>query len=166
MIKISCYKTTPEKLSRAFCNLAEKCYHSAIKIFVYTNSKEQAFELDTVLWVYSRKQFIPHGTIYDTWPEKQPILIGPELKNFNNSSSMIIINPDESKILSVLSVNANFDVNKCERLFLLYDNVNLLSNQDIDNIIVKSSLSNFRLDFYVQSDNNAWHVQRNVLQDN
>jgi hypothetical protein len=48
MIKISCYKTTQEKLSRAFCNLAEKCYHSAIKIFVYTNSKEQAFELDTV----------------------------------------------------------------------------------------------------------------------
>ncbi|NDA91625.1 MAG: hypothetical protein EBY20_12170, partial [Alphaproteobacteria bacterium] len=58
MIKISCYKTTQEKLSRAFCNLAEKCYHSAIKIFVYTNSKEQAFELDTVLWIYSRKQFI------------------------------------------------------------------------------------------------------------
>ena len=166
MIKISCYKTTPEKLSRAFCNLAEKCYHSAIKVFVYTNSKEQAFELDTVLWIYSRKQFIPHGTIYDTWPEKQPILIGSELKNFNNSSSMIIINPDESKILSVLSVNANFDVNKCERLFLLYDNVNLLSNQDINNIIVKSSLHNFRLDFYIQSDNNAWHVQRNVLQDN
>jgi hypothetical protein len=79
---------------------------------------------------------------------------------------MIIINPDESKILSVLSVNANFDVNKCERLFLLYDNVNLLSNQDINNIIVKSSLHNFRLDFYIQSDNNAWHVQRNVLQDN
>ena len=90
MIKISCYKTTPEKLSRAFCNLAEKCYHSAIKVFVYTNSKEQAFELDTVLWIYSRKQFIPHGTIYDTWPEKQPILIGSELKNFKHPNKILI----------------------------------------------------------------------------
>lgn len=163
MIKISCYKTTQEKLSRAFCNLAEKCYNNGIKIFVYTNSKEQAFELDTVLWIYSRKQFIPHGTIYDILPEKQPILIGSELKNLNNSSSMIVINPDEDKILSILSSTEVFDASKCERLFLLHDNTFSLSNQNINNIIVKSSLHDFRLDFYMQADNNLWHVQNNVL---
>jgi DNA polymerase-3 subunit chi len=163
MVKISCYKTTQEKLSRAFCNLAEKCYHNAIKIFVYTNSKEQAFELDTVLWIYSRKQFIPHGTIYDILPEKQPILIGSELKNFNNSSSMIIFNPDESKILSILSSTKDFDISKCERLFFLHDNISSLSNQNINNIIIKSPLLDFRLDFYVQADNNTWYVQNNVV---
>ena len=163
MIKISCYKTTQEKLSRAFCNLAEKCYHSAIKIFVYTNTKEQAFKLDTVLWIYSRKQFIPHGTIYDILPEKQPILIGSELKNFNNSSSMIIINPDESKILSILSSTQDFDTSKCERLFFLHDNISSLSNQNINNIIIKSPLLDFRLDFYVQADNNTWYIQNNVV---
>ena len=163
MIKISCYKTTPEKLSRAFCNLAEKCYNNAIKIFVYTNSKEQTFDQDTVLGIYSRKQFIPHGTIYDILPEKQPILIGSELKNLNNSSSMIVINPDEDKILSILSSTEVFDVNKCERLFLLHDNTFSLSNQNINNIILKSSLHDFRLDFYMQADNNSWHVQNNVL---
>jgi len=163
MVKISCYKTTQEKLSRAFCNLAEKCYHNAIKIFVYTNSKEQAFELDNVLWTYSRKQFIPHGTIYDILPEKQPILIGSELKNFNNSSSMIIINPDESKILSILSSTKDFDTSKCERLFFLHDHISSLSNQNINNIIIKSPLLDFRVDFYVQADNNTWYVQNNVV---
>ena len=163
MVKISCYKTTQEKLSRAFCNLAEKCYHNAIKIFVYTNSKEQAFELDNVSWTYSKKQFIPHGTIYDILPEKQPILIGSELKNFNNSSSMIIFNPDESKILSILSSTKDFDTSKCERLFFLHDNISSLSNQNINNIIIKSPLLDFRLDFYVQADNNTWYVQNNAV---
>jgi len=162
MVKISCYKTTQEKLSRAFCNLAEKCYHNAIKIFVYTNSTEQAFELDNVLWTYSRKQFIPHGTIYDILPEKQPILIGSELKNFNNSLSMIIFNPDESKILSILSSTKDFDTSKCERLFFLHDNISSLSNQNINNIIIKSPLLDFRLDFYVQADN-TWYVQNNAV---
>ena len=62
MIKVSCYKTIQEKLPRAFCMLAEKCYHNGIKIFVYTNSNEYTVELDKVLWTYSKKQFIPHGT--------------------------------------------------------------------------------------------------------
>jgi DNA polymerase-3 subunit chi len=161
MIKISCYKTIQEKLPRAFCMLAEKCYHNAIKIFVYTNSKEQAVELDKVLWIYSRKQFIPHGTIYDQFPEKQPILIGAELRNFNNSSSMIIVNADENKILSILSPNEGFDITICERLFLLYDHTISISSQDLQNIISKSSLRDSNFEYYSQDDNNSW--QKNAI---
>ncbi len=76
---------------------------------------------------------------------------------------MIVINPDEDKILSILSSTEVFDASKCERLFLLHDNTCSLSNQNINNIIVKSSLHDFRLDFYMQADNNSWHVQNNVL---
>ena len=91
------------------------------------------------------------------------ILIGSELKNFNNSSSMIIFNPDESKILSILSSTKDFDTSKCERLFFLHDNISSLSNQNINNIIIKSPLLDFRLDFYVQADNNTWYVQNNAV---
>lgn len=162
MIKVSCYKTVQGKLSRAFCTLAEKCYSNVVKVFVYTNSKEQALELDKVLWTYSRKQFIPHGTIYDPLPEKQPILIGSELKNLNNSSSIIMVNLDESKILSALSSNEIFDTSKCERLFFLHDNSSLVSSQDINSLITRSSICNFRFNSYLQASDNSWEIQNIV----
>lgn len=162
MIKVSCYKTIQEKLPRAFCVLAEKCYHSGIKIFVYTNSKEYTVELDRVLWTYSKKQFIPHGTVDDLFPENQYILIGSELKNLNNSSSMIIINADESKILAILSSNENFDITKCERLFFLYDHTTSISSKNINNIISKSSIRDLRFESYVQTADNSWQIQDDI----
>jgi len=159
MIKVSCYKTIQEKLPKAFCMLAEKCYHNGIKLFVHTNSKEYTFELDRVLWTYSKKQFIPHSTIHDLLPEEQPILIGSELKILNNSSNMIIVNASESKILSILSSVENFPVTKCERLFFLSDNSSSVSSENIKNIITKSSIGEFKFESYVQDDTNGWRVQ-------
>ena len=158
MIKISCYKTIQEKLAKAFCMLAEKCYHNNIKVFVYTNSKEYTLELDRVLWTYSKKQYIPHSTIHDLLPEKQPILIGSELRNLNNSSNMIIVNASESKILSILLSNEDLLVKKCERLFLLYDRSTAIPSNNIKNIIAKSSLGSFKFESYIQDDNNSWQV--------
>ena len=162
MIKVICYKTTQEKLPRTFCTLAEKCYHSNAPTFVYTNGKESTVELDKILWTYSRKQFIPHGTIYDLSPEKQPILISSELKNLNNSSNLIIINADESKILSILSSNENLTLTKCKRLFLLYDHATSASNENIKDIISKSSLHDLRFESYVQADDNSWQIQSDI----
>ncbi|MFK7967577.1 MAG: DNA polymerase III subunit chi [Rickettsiaceae bacterium] len=158
MIKISCYKTIQEKLPKAFCMLAEKCYHNNIKVFVYTNSKEYTLELDRVLWTYSKKQYIPHSTIHDLLPEKQPILIGSELRNLNNSSNMIIVNASESKILSILLSNEDLLVKKCERLFFLYDRSTAIPSNNIKNIIAKSSLDSFKFESYIQDDNNSWQV--------
>ena len=76
---------------------------------------------------------------------------------------MIIFNPDESKILSILSSTKDFDTSKCERLFFLHDHISSLSNQNINNIIIKSPLLDFRLDFYVQADNNTWYIRNNVV---
>lgn len=158
MIKISCYKTIQEKLPKAFCMLAEKCYHNNIKVFVYTNSKEYTLELDRVLWTYSKKQYIPHSTIHDLLPEKQPILIGSELRNLNNSSNMIIVNASESKILSILLSNEDLLVKKCKRLFFLYDRSTAIPSNNIKNIIAKSSLDSFKFESYIQDDNNSWQV--------
>lgn len=161
MIKIICYKTTQEKIKRTFCKLAEKCFYNSKKVFVYTNNKEETLYLDTSLWTYSNKQFIPHATIYDKFPEKQPILIGSELKNFNSALNLIIVNPDKKKIAYILSLIQKLNVQKYERLFFLCDMNSSPSNQDINNLIIGSSLSyNFNIDFYVQNNSNFWHLQK------
>ena len=159
-MRISCYRTIREKLPKAFCMLAEKCYNNGIKVFVYTNSKEYILELDEILWTFSKKQFIPHGTIYDPFPEKQPILIGSELKNLNNSLGMIIINASLNGILPILSSD-NFTINAFKRLFFLYDQTDPISASDIKEIVNKSSLAQEKYSFetYIQSGDNSWQTQ-------
>lgn len=159
MIKVSFYKTTQDKLPKAFCILAEKCYHSGIGIFVYTNNKETTIELDRVLWTYSKKQFIPHGTIYDPHPEKHPILLGNELRNLNNSLSMLIVNADKEKILEVLSNPSQFDLLNCQRLLLLSEDNNTLSKEEIAGVLDKSSLKGFKLEAYTQNAAGEWSPQ-------
>lgn len=157
MIKISCYRTIQEKLPKAFCMLAEKCYHNKINVFVYANNKETLAELDKVLWTYSKKQFIPHGTIHDPHPEKQPILLGEEFKNLNNVSNLMIINADENQLLSILSTDENFNT-KCERLFFVYAQDGDVSDGAIKNILTTSSLGEFKFESYMQGEDNSWRV--------
>lgn len=158
MIKISCYRTLQDKLPKAFCMLAEKCHHNKINVFVYVNTKELMSDLDKTLWTYSKKQFIPHGTIHDPYPEKQPILLGAEFKNLNNASGMIIINANEKQLLSILSSDENFNRKQCKRLFFLYDQHSATSDETIKNIITTSSLGEFSFESYIQ-DNNVWKIQ-------
>ena len=40
MIKISCYKTKQDQLSKAFCHLAQKCYYSSMNTCVITNNSD------------------------------------------------------------------------------------------------------------------------------
>jgi len=160
MIKVSLYKTTQDKLSKAFCSLAEKCYHNNISIFVYTNNKESTKELDRILWTYSKKQFIPHATIHDNYPEKQPILLGDELVNLNNSSNMMIINTGREKIFSALSTPDQFDLTKCQRIILLFDDEHSFSKQEIEDILIKSPVRDFKVEAYIQNSDKSWIGQK------
>lgn len=160
MIKISLYKTTQDNLPKAFCALAEKCYHNGISAFVYINNKETTAVLDRVLWTYSKKQFIPHGTIYDPYPEKQPILLGNELRNLNNSSSMIAINIDKEGLLSILSNFNQFDLNNFQRLILLANQEKVFSRDELDEVFDKSLLKDFKLETYLQNPDGSWSQQR------
>jgi DNA polymerase IIIc chi subunit len=165
MIKISYYKTTSDRFSKAFCMLAEKCYHNNIGIFVYTNNEKCTMELDKALWTYSKKQFIPHGTIHDPHPEKQPILLGEEFKNLNNSSSLLIINANEDQILTILhSVGKNQPVMASspkgdvaiQRLFFLYEENPITTAPNLQNILGTSAIGEFNFESYTQEINGNW----------
>lgn len=164
MIKISYYKAVQGRLPKAFCMIAEKCYHNDIKIFVYTKSEKYTFELDTVLWTYSRKQFIPHSTIHDLLPEKQSILIGSELKNLSHYSAMIIVNASENMLISMLLSERNLFIKQYTRLFFLYDDNILLSSKNIKDVLSKFLEQEFEFKSFLQNDNNSWQAQNVVDQ--
>lgn len=157
MIKISYYKTSNDRLSKAFCMLAEKCYHNNIKLFVFTNNEKSTREFDTVLWTYSKKQFIPHGTIHDLSPEKQPILLGEMFKNLNKSSGMIIINAEETQLLDFLA-----SVGKVDRLFFIYSQDAIIPASRLMELTSKSALGEFEFESYMQEANGSWKKQGEI----
>ncbi|HEV2614112.1 MAG TPA: DNA polymerase III subunit chi [Gammaproteobacteria bacterium] len=54
------------------CKLCEKAYEQQKTVFIYSKTKQDAENLDKLLWTYNDISFIPHALI----PAKTPILIG------------------------------------------------------------------------------------------
>lgn len=109
MQQFSIYQTSDELLLKAIFLLIEKCYYSDLKSIVLTADTEQQEMLNKNLWIYSRKQFIPHGSKVDPQPEKQPIYITDTLQNPNNASVLIIISPTNiEKILQAKEYVSDF----------------------------------------------------------
>lgn len=82
-IEVSFYKLLTLPMHKAAPKLIEKIYYTKHNLVVITETEELAKSLDTGLWVYSTKHFIPHGTMLDEHPDKQPVYITTKLENPN-----------------------------------------------------------------------------------
>lgn len=157
MTKVIYYQTTSDKLTKAFCLLAEKCYHTNMGVFVYTINQTIGTEFDKSLWTYSKKQFIPHGTIHDIETEKQPILIGWELKILNNPDVALLVNIEREKLLEFIELISRSGDSPFKRLLFLYDQTTALTSMEIEEIISRSAIKDFVFSSFYQDENNNWH---------
>ncbi len=125
MQHFSLYHTAQGLLYKTACQLVEKSYHSNLKIIVLTSDKEEQEHLNKIIWTYSRRQFIPHGSKLDPLPEKQPVYLTCELENPNQATILIIIAPfNIEKIFSQKDY-----INHFQRIIIIYealDNLNML----------------------------------------
>lgn len=158
MIRISCYQTLNENLPKTFAQLAEKCFYNKLQTLVFTANKDLIATLDKVLWTYSKKHFIPHGTAYDPLPEKQPICITDQLLNINNAQVMMFVNVNETILLNFLSniEDKSARAQDFSRIMFLFDDFSRLQNIQIKNILEKSSLTNYTQECFNQGINNEW----------
>ena len=58
------------------CRLAEKIYHQGLRIFIHTESPEEARHMDRLLWTFRQGSFVPHATLEKADPVSTPIIIG------------------------------------------------------------------------------------------
>ena len=63
MTRVNFY-ISPDKAATASlklaCRIAEKAYGQENKVYIHTNSAEQAKSLDDMLWVFRQGSFVPH----------------------------------------------------------------------------------------------------------
>jgi DNA polymerase-3 subunit chi len=103
---------SPQERNQFACRLIEKAYRNKQFCYVYTDTEQQAQQLDNQLWTYRPGSFIPHQ-IFDSNPPdfEQTILIGTQQA------------PDKwQKIIVNLSSHYPNNLTQTERILEILDN--------------------------------------------
>ena len=58
------------------CRLTDKIFREGHRVYLYTESEQEARHLDRLLWTFRDQSFVPHGLAGQTGPELTRILIG------------------------------------------------------------------------------------------
>ena len=58
------------------CRLTEKAVGQGLKVYIYTESQEQALMVDEMLWTYKDVGFIPHALDNDPQAARVPVVLG------------------------------------------------------------------------------------------
>ena len=66
----------PSGREKFACRLADIAYRRGQRVYVYTQSKEQAIGLDNLLWTFQPGSFLPHELYPSEAVADIPILIG------------------------------------------------------------------------------------------
>ena len=65
---------------RTACRVAEKAWHKGHRVFIHTDSRATARDIDDMLWTYRQDSFVPHalyGDRLNAAPESlEPVLVG------------------------------------------------------------------------------------------
>ena len=67
---------TPDGRLLLACRLVEKAYGLGHKVYIYTDSAEQARYLDDLLWTFRQGSFVPHTLYPPPEGDSSPVLIG------------------------------------------------------------------------------------------
>jgi DNA polymerase-3 subunit chi len=91
MASINFYHLTSSPLERALPKLLEKSYAGGFRSVVVVTDDVQVEKLNTLLWTYDPNSFLPHGSIAEGNPEKQPILLTATLPEVAGQNEILFI---------------------------------------------------------------------------
>lgn len=109
MTDISFYHLYSSPLEAALPRLLEKVVESGQRAVILTRSEETMDTLNTVLWTYSTKTFLPHGSKKDPFPDEQFLYVTTEEENPNNSGILVLTEGKEAGFIG--------DFSRCLDLF-------------------------------------------------
>ena len=75
------------------CRLIDKAWKLGHRVFIQTQSTEQAKRLDDMLWQYQDTSFVPHGLL-DEKTGNESIVISPQLPDGRHDDVLINLSAD------------------------------------------------------------------------
>jgi DNA polymerase III subunit chi len=95
MTDIKFYQLTTTPLEKALPQILRKVMDGGRRAVIQFNDVSLLKNIDDMLWVFSQKQPIPHGTKQDGFESEQPLYLTILPENPNNAESLINIGNNE-----------------------------------------------------------------------
>ncbi|HEY4135057.1 MAG TPA: DNA polymerase III subunit chi [Alphaproteobacteria bacterium] len=90
MTDIGFYHLVATPLEKALPKLLEKVLGSGARAVVMAGSVERVEALNAQLWTYATNGFLPHGSVKDGRPERQPIWLTAKDENPNGATILVL----------------------------------------------------------------------------
>lgn len=90
-MKINFYHLTQTPLGKALPRLLEKVLASNMRAVVLLEDEEKVEKLNTELWTYTTKVFLPHGSKKDGCEKDQPIFLTTANENPNGAQVLAFV---------------------------------------------------------------------------
>lgn len=131
MTDISFYHLTATPLESALSRLLEKVLESGAHVVVLAGSDERVEELNTALWTFNPRSFLPHGSKADGRASEQPVYLTASNENPNGATVLAItdcLNPDfitnYSKCLYLFDGNSDSQTTAARQQWQVYKSAN------------------------------------------
>lgn len=111
MTKVNFYHLTQTPLGKALPRLLEKVVSAGMRAVVLAENDEKVDVLNSELWTYTTKFFLPHGSKKDGFVERQPIYL----------TSSISDNPNGSNVLAFIGNVDPGDVKEYDKCLYMFD---------------------------------------------
>jgi len=99
MTTISFYHLLHQPLNNALPKLLDKVHGAGLKAVIKVGTSERMSELDEALWIFSKENFLPHGTMKSKFPEEQPIYLTTDDDNPAQATVLVLVDNMESDAL-------------------------------------------------------------------
>ncbi len=91
MTAISFYHLERTSLDRALPKLLEKVLERGHRAVVVAGSEERVDALNTALWTYEQRSFLPHGAAADGYADCQPIYLTAGNETPNGADVLVLV---------------------------------------------------------------------------
>jgi DNA polymerase-3 subunit chi len=145
MPEVSFYHLSTSTLEKALPRLLDKIYSSGHRVLLMAPSEEKVEELNGLLWSFSTRIFLPHGSIKDPLPEEQPIFLTASNDNPNNSDILFMIN-------GVTPSN----IDNFNRVVYMFDGADDNELQEARKRWASYKKNNYQLTYFQQTESGGW----------
>jgi DNA polymerase-3 subunit chi len=121
--EVTFYHFTSVPLVKGIPSLLKKIYDTGKNILLLCRDDAELEEFDKLLWSFSTKIFLPHGTAKDQYPEEQPIFLDLKINDINKPKILVsftdVVDKEMEKFESVIFVF--FGNNQDQNVSEMYD---------------------------------------------
>lgn len=146
MSQLNIYESNANIFEKSFSKLMELVVSKGHRINIVCESRAQVEDVDKLLWSYAQLSFLPHATDEDDNLEKQPIVVGEGVDNFNKADVVVLLD------LSKISCIKNY-----KKTVVFFKN-NQKEKESLNSLKKSLQSEQVAINHYVQTEDGKWNL--------